>query len=410
MSTSPFSNFQNSPPQRHFEEDEQNDKLNKLADNDEEIQLLRAKNQQLEKQLQLQQNQYNQSTQNFAKVTSELEQLRNQLPQRIEIDLLDIERLKAMGEAGNKVAKQIDESNQRLLQFQNKFISLTTQYSESLFRLKYPQSELQDNQFVSPPPSIPLEKSSNFSQDLVEQQKLQLNSFKGELEKAIIKAIQQDRNVQTQEIAKILENFLSEITKYFASKPSEGVQNSLTYLPENIQNVHKNQVEDIQNFEKDTEENIENSDIQYQQPGKQTVIEPLSDEPLPSWVSYYNKSPDSFSKDVSQNAVEISETEDSIEQRRLGSNSSVVLGKIRAGRGNFWVLVDQNQNEIYLVPKIGVRFNNYNIATVKCLFKVVGEPQGDYNKFILVKPAKVMQTKEQNWQLLEPGVLQFEDE
>ncbi|BAZ14185.1 hypothetical protein NIES4071_60250 [Calothrix sp. NIES-4071] len=406
MSTDPFSNLRNSPPQRHFEVDEQDDKLNKLADNDEEIQVLTAENQQLEKHLQSLQNQYNQSTQSFAKVTSELEQLRNQLPQRIEIDLLDIERIKAMGEAGNKVAKQIDESNQRLLEFQNKFISLTTQYSESLFRLKYPQSELQANQFLSPPPSIPPTQAPNFSQNLLEQQKLQLKSFQGELEGAIIKAIQKNRNLQTQEISQLLQNLQVEITKYLASKPLEGVQNSLNYLSANTQNTPKNHVENVQKLEKHTEENVENSDI-YQQSREQTIVEPPRDEPLPSWVSYYNKSPESFSKEVSQNVIEVSETEDSIEQRRLGSNYSVVLEKIRVGRGSFWVFIDQS--EIYLVPKIGVKINNYNIATVKCLFKVLGEPQGDY-KFTLLKPAKVIQTKEQNWQLLESGVLQFEGE
>lgn len=399
MSMDYFSNFHNSQPQGHSEADNQNDMLNKFADNDEEIQLLMAENQELKKHLQLQQNQYNQSIHTFAKVTSELEQLRNQLPQRIEIDLIDIERLKALGEAGNKVAKQVEESNHKLLQFQNKFLSLTTQYSESLFRLKYHSDELQpNNQFLSPPPNIPPAKSAN-SQDSVEQQKLQLNSFKEELEKTI----QKNRNLQTQEIIQLLEILLAEIIKHITSKPSD-VQNSLTYIPpQPIQHVHTSPVENAQ-----IERDIEDTDAQSQQPSKQSIAEPPDDEPLPSWVSYYNQSPDNFSREVSHSATEVSETEESIEQRRLGNNSSVVLEKVRrTGRGNFWILIEQK--EICLVPKIGVRFNNYNIATVKCLFKVVGEPQGDY-KFILVKPAKVIQTKENNWQLLEPGVLQFEGE
>ncbi|BAZ14183.1 hypothetical protein NIES4071_60230 [Calothrix sp. NIES-4071] len=166
----------------------------------------------------------------------------------------------------------------------------------------------------------------------------------------------------------------------------------IEFLPLNAQNA--------------TENKVENSDTQHQQSREQTIIDPPSNEPPLSWVSYYNKSPESFSKYVSQVAIEVSETEDSIDQRRLGTNSSIVLEKTRSGRANFWVLFDQN--ELYLVPKIGVRFNNYNIAMVKPLFKVLGEPQGDY-KFTLLKPAKVMQTKEQNWQLLKPGVLQFED-
>jgi cell division protein FtsB len=118
-------------------------------------------------------------------------------------------------------------------------------------------------------------------------------------------------------------------------------------------------------------------------------------------VEAYNRDPGSLLHD----AIEVTEIKDSIAQRRLGVNQTVVLEKVGRGKGNYWVLPSKGYN--YLVPKKGIRINEYNYETVEALFLCYNYQPG-YSDFQLHKPARLSPLSQgETWQLIEQGELQF---
>jgi hypothetical protein len=106
---------------------------------------------------------------------------------------------------------------------------------------------------------------------------------------------------------------------------------------------------------------------------------------------------------LSRNAIEVSETDQSIDKRRLGGGKGAILQKAR--RGNYWIL---NEGGIdYVVPKNNIKINEYNLNTVANLFECQGYRSG-YSGFQLIKPARVSAiSRGETWQVVERGVLQF---
>ena len=106
---------------------------------------------------------------------------------------------------------------------------------------------------------------------------------------------------------------------------------------------------------------------------------------------------------LSRNAIEVWETDQSIDQRRLGGGKGAILQKAR--RGNYWIL---NEGGIdYVVPKNNIKINEYNLNTVANLFECQGSRSG-YSGFQLIKPARVSAiSRGETWQVVERGVLQF---
>ena len=106
---------------------------------------------------------------------------------------------------------------------------------------------------------------------------------------------------------------------------------------------------------------------------------------------------------LSRNAIEVRETEQSIDQRRLGGGQGAILQKTR--RGKYWIL---NEGGIdYVVPKNNIKINEYNLNTVANLFECQGYRSG-YSGFQLIKPARVSAiSRGETWQVVERGVLQF---
>jgi hypothetical protein len=106
---------------------------------------------------------------------------------------------------------------------------------------------------------------------------------------------------------------------------------------------------------------------------------------------------------LSRNAIEVWETDQSIDQRRLGGGQGAILQKTR--RGMYWIL---NEGGIdYVVPKNNIKINEYNLNTVANLFECQGYGSGD-SGFQLIKPARVSAISRcEGWQVVERGVLQF---
>jgi hypothetical protein len=116
-------------------------------------------------------------------------------------------------------------------------------------------------------------------------------------------------------------------------------------------------------------------------------------------VSAYNINP----RSLSEQAISVSETKYTSEQRRLGENIQPILES--NSRGNYWIITEGN-NE-YLVPKANIKINEYNyVTTISTFFNCLGYSSNSPNNFTLVKPAKVSSRGEQ-WELIEIGELQF---
>ncbi|MFB2770956.1 hypothetical protein ACE1AT_16940 [Pelatocladus sp. BLCC-F211] len=118
-------------------------------------------------------------------------------------------------------------------------------------------------------------------------------------------------------------------------------------------------------------------------------------------VQIYNQNSKSLNKD----ATEVSETTDSINQRRLGGHQSVTLEKVSKGKGNYWILPEQGF--LCLLPKGNLKINEYNYETVAALFDCHNYQSGYSNDFQLITPATVISVGQDQWELQERGELQF---
>jgi hypothetical protein len=109
-------------------------------------------------------------------------------------------------------------------------------------------------------------------------------------------------------------------------------------------------------------------------------------------------------RSLSENAIEVSEADRSMDKPRISSTQAVIIQKVR--RGNYWIL---NEADIdYMVPRHNIKINEYNSKTVANLFECQGY-QSEYSGFQLIKPAKVSAiSKGETWQLVERGILQFD--
>jgi hypothetical protein len=120
-------------------------------------------------------------------------------------------------------------------------------------------------------------------------------------------------------------------------------------------------------------------------------------------VNTYNTNP----KLLDQKAIKVSEDKDSITRRHTDSSQKIVLKQIN--NGNYWVIHDDVDVNCWLLPKINLRINQYSYETTKALFECHGYQLEHYNKFKLIKPAKVilLSSEEQTWQINELGILEF---
>jgi hypothetical protein len=118
-------------------------------------------------------------------------------------------------------------------------------------------------------------------------------------------------------------------------------------------------------------------------------------------VGAYNKNRNSLLKI----AIEVSETEESINQRRVGSDRAAILEKVGKGKGNYWIVSEQGID--YLLPKGNIKINEYNYETVEALFDCHSYRPGYSSDFQLVRPARVSAINQKIWELADYGVLEF---
>jgi len=111
------------------------------------------------------------------------------------------------------------------------------------------------------------------------------------------------------------------------------------------------------------------------------------------------------SKLVCKNATEVAETADSINQRRSGVNHSVIVEKVRRGKGSY--CITPQQGFFYLLPKDNLKINQFNYETVNILFECYNYQPGRSTDFRLKRPAVVASVTEDTWRLQTKGTLEF---
>jgi hypothetical protein len=117
-------------------------------------------------------------------------------------------------------------------------------------------------------------------------------------------------------------------------------------------------------------------------------------------VTKYNNDPNIFT-----NKIEVSETKESNDNRRSGSNQSPILETSR--RGNYWIINESGFD--YLVPSPNLKLNEFNSKTVEAFFKCHNYGGNSSRNVRLYKPAQVSALPgQEKWELIQPGVIQFD--
>ncbi|MDZ8236288.1 MAG: hypothetical protein RMZ69_03775 [Nostoc sp. ChiQUE01a] len=173
------------------------------------------------------------------------------------------------------------------------------------------------------------------------------------------------------------------ITKILEDQESTGIQKTL-----------KNQTNHL--LEESRQQNQQGSNQFLQYPTEQPSNLQIS---VPNLLAAYNNDPGSlFSK-----ATEVNVTEESIDDKRLGSGDKAILEAKKAG--SYWILKEGKTD--YLVPKKHLTFNQHQYKTAQALFQCQGYQPSFRQKFHVLKPARVTPIYGDKWQLEEMGSLEF---
>jgi len=115
------------------------------------------------------------------------------------------------------------------------------------------------------------------------------------------------------------------------------------------------------------------------------------------FVTLYNTRPDRLPE-----IVAVSETKESIEARRGGTQQFPVLKPDR--RGDYWIV--PYDKVFYLVPKAELKFNEHKVQAMEAVFECHNYQAEVSSQFELVKPAEVKET-DGEWNAIVRGILQF---
>jgi hypothetical protein len=234
--------------------------------------------------------------------------------------------------------------------------------------------------------------------------------------------IEQGRRVETweeklnQTINKFEQSISHQLKRDRTRKETlESIQQNQEQLDKKIQENFSYTQEDIKiisNIVEDLENNIRSNERANQGTGNSPTASDRSSpalEPSPqtqnsisleesNLAKRYNCDRDAFS----QQAINVTATEDSLTKLRIGSSSRVIFEKNR--RGNYSI-VKENGTE-YLVPSNNLRLSQHNYKAIEHLFDCKNLQL--HGNFKLLKPARVSALPGgETWQLEERGILQF---
>ena len=200
------------------------------------------------------------------------------------------------------------------------------------------------------------------------------------------------------------------------SKQAESELNQLKQLPSRLTKV-QNELEQLKNelnqlrsqpqMEVGNQENFptEIENIKYQIKQIEEKINFINEKiklTKNTLVEIYNHEPNRLLPYI----IEVEESEITIYQRRTASNVSPVLIKSKRNKGIYWII--EIQETLYLVPKAKLKVNEFVLITIEYLFDCQNYQEGDSENFTLDKPAEVVSSGGESWELKEKGILQFE--
>ncbi len=111
------------------------------------------------------------------------------------------------------------------------------------------------------------------------------------------------------------------------------------------------------------------------------------------------------------NIVKVSATRESIEKRRTGDNTPLILIQGDEGHEATWVVTQYplQDNCRFLVPRLGLIINDRIYQTIEDIFMCKGYKNRASNDFKLMLPAVVKSRSNNEWELIESGELLFEE-
>ncbi|HBE21492.1 MAG TPA: hypothetical protein DEG17_09610 [Cyanobacteria bacterium UBA11149] len=348
----------------------------------EEMGVLDFSNISLLSQLQLELQQTNQNYQQLqsqlAEVTQNHEQSQSQLAQ-------------IHGEKSQLIS-QLQESNQELQQFQSQSEASSVEKSLLISQLQQSHQEIQQ---------LYTELDKYYQE--CEQLKLQLSQAQ----------IQSELS-QTQQAVAEIEKFQFQKERAKISLVKEmwvRSQSQIAQLQQDCQEL-QSQLDQFQVEKKQLQNQLEESQSKLttlqSQLDKEVPRENQSPEVNPNLypnseeakiVDFYLKNSDL----LSEYAIEVSETEESLNRHLLGKNQPVIFQK--SYRGFYWIVTLKKPK--YLIPKPNIIINESNLNSFKQLFECHGHFMNN-SKFKLLKPAKVSRIDGQDkWLLTEAGILVF---
>jgi predicted small metal-binding protein len=344
----------------------------------------------------------------FHILAKEINELSRELPKHI---IVDHRSEKKLQEIGSDLLYKIQEWNNQRFKFLERFRPLERELPQlkrelEIYSAQYPD---QSNYAVTPPGNLRHQETAIQTAKL-EQEELQLQALIEEL-KQITLQLQSQVNHTAQERSPFvaeLQNwnqYVSQLFPLLETRFSEKITSLKTEILAEIKNLSLSTQE---NLPQPTIATVENGkDYGYEvsptlilQPQEKFSHQSSAFSQLP-WISKYNENPDF----CSEFALEVSVTEESINQRRLGNNQAIVIEKVRKGRGSYWLFNDNGEN--YLVPKGDLKITQFNLPTVEALFQCRGDSPENSDELKLIQPATVFPIESDKWQLQERGVLQF---
>ncbi|MCP2728049.1 hypothetical protein [Limnofasciculus baicalensis] len=188
-------------------------------------------------------------------------------------------------------------------------------------------------------------------------------------------------------------------------------QSQIAQLNQNRQEL-QSQLDQFQQDNKQLQNQLEQSQEKLatlqSQPDKEVSRESQSQEVNPKLhpnseeakvVNFYMNNSDL----LSEYAIEVSETEESLNIQLLGNSQPVVFQK--SYHGFYWIVTLKKPK--YLIPKPNIEINQSNLNRIQQLFECHGQPMTN-SKFKLLKPAIVSRIDGQDkWLLTEAGILIF---
>ncbi|MEG3845351.1 hypothetical protein QT971_05335 [Microcoleus sp. herbarium19] len=290
---------------------------------------------------------------------------------------------------------QLEDVTQEQDQLQSKFNESNSKHEEEIKNLLDKQQEIE----------LKLKEQNSHNHIQMEELRSELQQKYQEDNERLQSEIERLSKLESYLVDLVMPSVEKEIEKKVQLQISSQISKQFNLLEEKkideTRNNFKNQENNLSSSSPlaETITPIVSQHSKQENPKSTPLIHPnLKEEEL---ASSYNEDPKKFS---TQNNVEVvSETEDSINQRRLGT-SKAILTKDR--RGNYWILTGNGCE--YMVPKDNFKINEYNYNTVQALFECLNYQASITSDFQLVRPAKVsFITGLDKWQLEDRGILQF---